>query len=194
MTLLKQTWIIYDEIFQTLHRIIVWATYPQWPSIKGCLNHSLNYVVHGPLARYVKLRVAHAPGLPGTVSPVSQVSDPEMHHGTCMTQVPWCMPGSLTSGFFGSRWRGKHSRHSQGMRIPQFCISGKGPMNIIHEVAVHHISNENQTYFRKKVTEAEWRLYVSANCVIICSDNEWLVVCSMPIRFLKQCWHSASGR
>ena len=26
------------------------------------------------------------------------VSDPGMHHGTCVTQVPWCMSGSLTSG------------------------------------------------------------------------------------------------
>ena len=24
------------------------------------------------------------------------VSDPDMHHGTCMTHVPWCMSGSLT--------------------------------------------------------------------------------------------------
>ena len=26
------------------------------------------------------------------------VSDPDMHHGTCMTHVPWCMSGSLTRG------------------------------------------------------------------------------------------------
>ena len=26
------------------------------------------------------------------------VSDPEMHHGTCVTHVPWCMSGSLTRG------------------------------------------------------------------------------------------------
>ena len=26
------------------------------------------------------------------------VSDPGMHHGTCMTHVPWCMSGSLTCG------------------------------------------------------------------------------------------------
>ena len=37
-----------------------------------------------PVARCVKLRVAHAP---------PWVSDPDMHHGT------GCMPGSLTSGF-----------------------------------------------------------------------------------------------
>ena len=26
------------------------------------------------------------------------VSDPGMHHGTCVKHVPWCMPGSLTRG------------------------------------------------------------------------------------------------
>ena len=26
------------------------------------------------------------------------ISDPGMHHGTCMTHVPWCMSGSLTRG------------------------------------------------------------------------------------------------
>ena len=25
-------------------------------------------------------------------------SDPGMHHGTCVTHVPWCMSGSLTGG------------------------------------------------------------------------------------------------
>ena len=83
---------------------------------------------HGPLARYVKLWVAHAPGMPGTFFPPAWVSDPDMHHGTCVTHVPWCMPGSLTSGFLWSWWRGKRSRHSRRMRNPQFYVSGKRPM------------------------------------------------------------------
>ena len=28
----------------------------------------------------------------------ARVSDPDMHHGTCVAHVPWCMSGSLTSG------------------------------------------------------------------------------------------------
>ena len=61
------------------------------------------YEAHGPLTRYAKLRVAHAPGILGTFSchrlqrkPL--VSDPGMHHGTCVTHAPWCMSGSLTRG------------------------------------------------------------------------------------------------
>ena len=83
---------------------------------------------HGPLTTYVKLRVAHAPGMPGAFSPTPWVSDPDMHHGTCVTHVPWCMPGSLCCGFLWSRWRGKRSRHSRRMRNPQFYVSGKRPM------------------------------------------------------------------
>ena len=59
--------------------------------------------MHGPLTRYVKFGVAHAPGMPGTFSrhrlqmkPL--VSDPGMHPGTCVTHVPWCMSRSLTRG------------------------------------------------------------------------------------------------
>ena len=100
---------------QTLVLPLAWyATTPMW--------------CHGPLARYVKLRVTHAPGMPGTFSPPPRVSDPDMHHGTCVMHVPWCMPWLLNSGFLGSRWRGKRSRHSWRMRNPQFFVSGKRPI------------------------------------------------------------------
>ena len=46
---------------------------------------ALTYVSrNGPLTRYSKLRVAHAPGMPGTFSPPPGVSDPDMHHSTCL--------------------------------------------------------------------------------------------------------------
>ena len=80
---------------------------------------------HGPLTRYAKLPVAHAPGMPGTFSSPLWVSDPDMHHGTCVTHVPWCMPGLLTSGLLWSQWRGKRSRHSRCMSNSQFYVSGK---------------------------------------------------------------------
>ena len=69
---------------------------------------------------------AHAPG---TFNPPLQVSDPDMHHGTCLTHVPWYMPGSLTSDFLRIRWRGNRSRHSLSMRNTQFCVSGKRLMD-----------------------------------------------------------------
>ena len=51
------------------------------------------------------------------------VRDPGMHHGTCVTHVPWCMLGLLTrSG--GENVPG----HSRRMHNPHFYVSGKRPM------------------------------------------------------------------
>ena len=41
----------------------------------------------------------------GTFTLPPRINDPDMHHGTCVTHVLWCMPGSLTSGFLWSRRR-----------------------------------------------------------------------------------------
>ena len=35
-----------------------------------------------------KIADAHAPGMPGTFSPQPRVSDPDMHHGSCVTHAP----------------------------------------------------------------------------------------------------------
>ena len=72
-----------------------------WNCFIPCYYH--RELPNGPLTRYVKLRVAHAPGMPGTfprerLQRKPLVSDPIMHHGTCVTHVPWCISGSLTSG------------------------------------------------------------------------------------------------
>ena len=64
----------------------------------------------------------------GNVSSPPRVSYPSIHPGTCVTHVPWCMPGSLTNGFLSSRWWENPSRHPRHMRNPQFYVSGKGPM------------------------------------------------------------------
>ena len=82
------------------------------------------------------MQVAHAPGMSGTFSPPPRVSDPDKHHGTCVTHVPWCMSGSLTCGFLWSRWRGKRSRHPRRMRNPQFCVSGKRPIGYAVQLTI----------------------------------------------------------
>ena len=67
-------------------------------------------------------------GNAGKISLPPRASDPDMHHGTCVTHVPWCMPGSLTSGFLWRQWRGNRSRHSRRMRNLPFYVSGKRPI------------------------------------------------------------------
>ena len=79
---------------------------------------------HGPLARYATLWVMQALGMLGTFSLLPRVSNPDMHHDTCVTHVP----GSLTSGFLWIQWWGKCSRHHRRIRNPQFYVSGKRPI------------------------------------------------------------------
>ena len=105
---------------------------------------AINALPWASLARYVKLRVAHAPGIPGTLSPPPRVSDPDMHHGTCVTRVTWCMPGSLTSCFLWSRWQRKQSQHSRRMSNPQLYVSGKRPIGP-REFPVTACENANST-------------------------------------------------
>ena len=117
---------IFDGIYRTINR----AT-----DIVGLYSLS-----NGPVARYIKLRVAHAPGMTGTFSPLPWVSDPDMHRGTCVTHVPWCMPGSLTSGFLWRQWRGKRSWYSCRMCNPTFYVSDKRPISC--EIGYHHYYSE----------------------------------------------------
>ena len=105
---------------------IYWKYFILWLLV-ACGSNAQSISSHGPLARYIKLQVAHAPGMSGMFSQPPLVSDPEMHHDTCVAHVPWRISGSLNSGFHWSRWRGKPSRNSWRMRNPQINLSGKSP-------------------------------------------------------------------
>ena len=84
-----------------------------------------------PLTRYEQVCVAHAPGMPKTFSPPLRVSDSDMHHSTCVTHMPWCIPGSLSSFFLWSLWWGKRSPHLLRKRNPQLYVSCKRPILVI---------------------------------------------------------------
>ena len=105
-------------------------------------NDIMMVIIHGPLDRYVNLRVVHAPGMTGSFLQTPRVSDPDMHHGTCVTRVPWCMPGSLTSGFLWSRCRGKHSRHPGACATYNITYLVRGPYtDWIKEIHKYHVWN-----------------------------------------------------
>ena len=59
-----------------------------------------------------------------------RVSDPDMHHDTCVMHVRWCMSGPLNSGFLWSQRWVKRSWHPRRIRNPQCCLSGKRPMGL----------------------------------------------------------------
>ena len=89
-------------------------------------------------------------GNAGNVSPPPWVSDPDMHHGTCVTHVPWCIPGSLTSGFLWSRWREKRSRHSRCMRNPQFYVLAH--RDVVTKIKIQDYCNDPWPNFRYPVS------------------------------------------
>ena len=103
---------------------------------------------HGPLNRYVNLLVGHALGMPGTFSLLPRVYDPGMHHGTCVTHVPWYLPGLLTTGFIWSWWHGKRSRYSR--RNAQCYVSGKRPhvVKLLTRLHMQHITWNMQSFFK----------------------------------------------
>ena len=88
----------------------------------------MKYTLHCGQMKYVNLLVVHVPGMPVTFSPPPRVSDPDMHRGTCVTHVSWCMPGSLTSGFLWSRRRGKRPGILGACATRNFTYLTRGPL------------------------------------------------------------------
>ena len=64
----------------------------------------------------------------GNVLPTAWVNDPDMHHGTCVTHVPWCMSGSLTNGFLLKSVAGKKFSAFPSHAQPSILLTGKRPM------------------------------------------------------------------
>ena len=65
--------------------------------------------------------------MPRTCSLPPRVSDPDMLHGTCVMHVPWCILGSLTSGFIWSQWRGKRCGIPGACATRNFAYLVRGP-------------------------------------------------------------------
>ena len=90
---------------QSLFMMMSWASY-QIRKIAGCACAG-NAGNISPRRRHLRKRL---------------VSDPGMHHGTCVTHVPWCTSGPLIRG-----GRKKRSRHSRRMRARDFAHLVRGP-------------------------------------------------------------------
>ena len=99
-----------------------------WFLVFCCGLRTLN-LKHGPLAKYVKMWVAHAPRMPGTYSPPPRSSDPDMHRGTCVPHVQRYMLGSLTNGFLWNRLRENFLGLTSECANRNFTYLVRGPYN-----------------------------------------------------------------
>ena len=97
------------------------------------------------------------------------VSYPGLHHGTCVTHMPWCMSGSLTRG--GGE---NSSRHSQRMRNPQFYVSGKRPKVVIWTSWSHAVAWDWYPVIRKPVIIVSSVL--NSQTLALWSDNSLVIL------------------
>ena len=115
------------DIFSSwLVQVIVWRRTAGKPLSKSVLTKmSTSY---GPLARYVIMRVAHAPGMPGTFSPPLTSKDTTSNRSRHAPRHVRHARAVMHVGIANPQRQGKRSRHSRRMRNPQFYVSGKRPI------------------------------------------------------------------
>ena len=142
--------------------------------------NTIAYTNHGPLARYVKIRVAHAPGMPGTFSPAANF------RGNYFIAIPACITARA--------WRtcrdacrdrlpavtGKTFPAFPAHAQPQFCVSGKRPI-------------------AKAISEAIFRLHLAgppAGCdfrysrCIVATVSSAIKFAYLSISFDVKDWHN----
>ena len=79
-------------------------------------------------SRYGKLRVAHAPGMPGTFSPPPTSEEITSYRSRHASRHVRHARAVMHVGIANPWWRGKRSQHSRLMRTSQFCLSGMKSM------------------------------------------------------------------
>ena len=100
--------------------------------IPGSRVHHSN----GPLTRYAKLRLAHAPGMPATFPPPPWVSDPAASRHARDARAVMHAEIAYWRCFLWSRWRGKRSRHSRRMHYRNFTYLFRGSLCVRFPAAV----------------------------------------------------------
>ena len=94
-----------------IRNLPIWNYYNISEETMSWINdYQIHWYVHTSLwasCQIRKIAVYACAGNAGNIFPAPQVSDPDMHHGACVTHVPRCMPGSLISGFLWSWLRKK---------------------------------------------------------------------------------------
>ena len=98
---------------------------PIGPPYQWLSNWSCHSLAMGLLPYMVKLRVAHAPGMPGTFSPQPTSKEIASYRSRHASRHVRDARAVMHVGINNQRWWGKRSRHSRRMRNPQFCVSGK---------------------------------------------------------------------
>ena len=104
------------------------------------------------------------------------VSDPGMHHGTCVTHVPWCMSGSLTCG------DRENVPGIPGACAPAIYVSGKRPMECRNistprtRLTMHPQNKHKACLYEFSWAHRRFYLYMYISYFVLYYTNLWLGV------------------
>ena len=155
------------------------------------LNNKEMGLLLGPLTRYVKLRVAHAPGMPGTFSPppISKGRTP-----ACITARAWrtcrdacrdrypsvvgktfpAFPAHAQTAIFRI-WQEAHYRISCGL-APKLILNSKPLTSRLPITSSTHLTNRLTIWEKTKQTKKTWQWYGPASCSV--QNSKELVIWS----------------
>ena len=135
------------------------------------------------------------------------VNDPGMHHGTCITHVPWWMSGSLifsrgknvpgipgpcTTGNFSYLARGPYTTSS----LLGYGRTKEKGYQIQDTIAnqINSIYGYNKIIFTIYSTHQSYHFFLSSGCKIFFGDGPSQIFCFMATILLQTCIHRADSR
>ena len=122
-------------------------------------------VGHEPLTRYVKLQVAHTPGMPGTFSPPLTSKETATERSRHASRHVRHTRTVMHVGIANRRWWGQRSWHFWRMHNPQFYVSGKTPI-LIGAICLQQMCLDvpaNQVYYIVNM----WNIVVMWNILVL---------------------------
>ena len=132
-------------------------------------HHKGLFSIHGPLARYVRSRVAHAPGIAGNVF----LRQCRLAIPTCITARESrtcrdeCRDRQLAVSFEVGWWRGKRFRYSRRIRNPLFYVSGNRPLFLTFTIGIFRqdiCENKNSDVFHQSTAARIPWMYFKMYC------------------------------
>ena len=121
--------------------------------------------------------------MPGTFSPSQRVSYSDMHHGTCVKHVSWCMWESLTSDFLCSRWQGKRPGIPCAYATRNFAYLIRGPLAntfsspwLMGDVKreIRHLQDTDMLLFSVSWYKMKYHRYIDQFTIIRAHFNKFL--------------------
>ena len=110
------------------------------------------------------------------------LGDSDMHHGTCVTHVLWCMTGSLTSGFIWNRCAGK-TFPTGACATREFAYLVRGPFGQYGQYSLHWKLRSHwlKILWQCQIGTIGILHVIRVGCILLLFDNSWVYHILVPI-------------